>query len=66
MPKDAEKGGLSVILGLGPKSEGNGEDRPDPKKMAAEALMDAIKEKDVDLFMMSLDDYLSYREEPKE
>ena len=66
MPVDKEKGGLSVILGLGPKPGEGDEDRQDPKRMAAEAMMDAIKEKDTDLFMTALDDYLGYRMEPEE
>lgn len=65
MPRDKDKGGLSVILGLGgPKDESEG--RSDPKRMAAEAMMDAVKGKDVDLFMTALDDYLGYRMEPEE
>ena len=64
MPIEGKKGGLSVILGLGPKEDS--ESSPDPKRMAAEAVMDAMKAKDVDLFMEALDDYLGYRMEPKE
>jgi len=61
---DGKKGGVSVLLGLGPKEDT--EDRSDPKRMAAEAMMDAIKSKDVDMFMMAFDDYMSYRMEPEE
>lgn len=64
MPDNGKKGGLSVILGLGPKEDS--ESRPDPKRTAAEAMIDAIKGKDVDLFMTALDDYLGYRTEPEE
>jgi len=66
MPVDKEKGGLSVILGLGPKTDEGDEDRQDPKRTAAEALMDAIKEKDIDLFITALDDYLDYRAKPED
>lgn len=66
MPSDAKgKGGLSILLGIGkPKPGASGEDLPDdPKKLAAETLMDAVKEGDVDSFMMALDDYLEFRNE---
>lgn len=58
------KGGLSVILGLGPKD--SEENRKSPKQAAAEAMIDAVKNKDTELFMSALDDYLSYREGPEE
>ena len=61
MPSEEEKGGLSVILGLGSEKEEDTEDRSDPKTMAAETLMDAMKANDVDLFMVALDDYLEFR-----
>lgn len=64
MPKDGKAGGLSVLLGVGPSE--NTESQSDPKRMAAEAMMDAIKSKDVDMFMMALDDYMGYRMEPEE
>lgn len=64
MSEDEKEGGLSVILGLGPKEDT--ESSPDPKRMAAEAMMDAMKGKDIDLFMDALDDYLGYRMESKE